>query len=236
MALKLTVMNKRNSRKRSLARSPRREYTVYVEPRGKGERPYLPQFEPINLKQIQRETGRITVNNEQEIIRTILLRLDMQQTELLRALGLDTARPDYVQAFLELAKIHHGMGILLVERARASNNHAAKWSREQDAILKSNVAVRRQCGMTATEALRDIAKDKDLYLLLPVAKHSRSEKPAAIRREQKYKKRLAFILKRDAAENEQSKIIEGLAKVKGRQLTPRKRNPTDLGKSRSSKS
>lgn len=208
-------MNKRNSRKRSLASSSQKICTVYVEPtRGKREKPCLPQFAPIKLKEIQRETGRASIDNNPEIIKTIARRLDMQQTDLLRALGLDAARPDYVKAFLELAKIHHGMGILLVERARPSNSHAAKWSREQDAILKSNVAVRRRRGMTATAALRDIANDKRLYSQLPVAKHSRSEKPAAIRREENYKKRLAFILRRDVAENEQSKIIEGLARSK----------------------
>jgi hypothetical protein len=207
---------------RSVRRSTKKVYRFSVEPtRGeKEETPRLPKFKPIKLSEVLRtKTGKSALNINSDLMTELILRVDAQQVELFRALGLDADDPDWAEAFLELAKIHHGVGIIHVEKARAPNKHAAKWSREQEQFLLESVNARLERGLTVTAALKKIASDKAICLQLPrgPAEDQLSEKSIVSRRIKNFRKRLELIKKRVDLENIHKQIFDNLAVKRARQ-------------------
>ncbi len=242
MHAKQTKRSGRSSRKRASATSYELVYTVHVQPkRGGGDAaPNLPRSKPIKLSKLMKEkTGSSTIRASQEVTLAILNRIQAQQADLLTALGLDAAKPDYAQAFLELARIHHGVGVVLVENARSPNKNAEKWTSEQDEALVKAVHERRRGGMTITSALNEIANDEGLWRQFPIDTSSRSEKSAASLRAQTLKKRLEIIRLR-AAESSQRELLARLGEIGSRRPKPQKKSKNSsgdsLGKSKSSKS
>lgn len=201
----------------------------------------LPQFAPVKLnKFLQEKTGKTTLASVSGVTEDLLKLVAAQQIELLQALGLDAAKPDYAQAFLELAKIHHGMGVIKVEMARGSNKNAEKWSREQDDDLLKAVIARQQRGMTIGSALNGIANDEAIWKKFPQIKNSRSDKPPASLRAQNFRRRLGFIKKRNEIEAAQSQVIDRLTEIEALQPKPRRSQSNEssgevLRKSSSSK-
>ncbi len=236
MRAKQSKRSSRRSRKR--ASSYQLVYTIHIEPkRGEAKVPNLPKSQPIKLNKLLKEkTGSTFIRGDKEVFFEIFDRIQAQQAELLTALRLDSAKPDYAQAFLELARIHHGVGVILVENARPSNKNAGKWTDEQDQALVKALHQRRRSGMTITAALREIANEEGIWRKFPLDKSSRSEKPAASLRAQTLKKRLEIVRLRAA----ESSLRELLAEIGSRRLKPQRKSKDSsgdrLGKSKSSKS
>jgi hypothetical protein len=186
---------------------------VSVEPtRGTTKRaPPLPKFKPIKLSEVLRTaTGKSTQTISSDATLEIIRRIDEQQADLLRALGLNPENPDWSDAFAQLAYIHHGVGAIHVDKARPPNKHAAKWTREQDCALLAAIDARLESGMTATAALNEMATDDAIWKQFPHTENSRSDNSPVSRRAQNYRKRLALIKKRDLLENIQDNIVESL--------------------------
>lgn len=243
MHAKQTNRRKCGPPKTPLSRSVQMIYTFYVVPsRGDNEKaPCLPKFHPIKLnKLLLGKTGKTDLAGVSSVTVDLLELVAVQQFELLQALGIDAAKPDYAKAFLELAKIHHGMGVIKVEMARGSNKNAEKWSKEQDDDLLKAVIARQQRGMTIASALNGIASDEAIWKKFPSVKNSRSDKTPALLRAQNYRKRLGFIRKRNEIEAAQSEIIDRLTEINALQPKPRGPKSNDssgdvLRKSNSSK-
>jgi hypothetical protein len=213
MHAKQIKRSNRNPLKRSVIPSIKKVYTFYVEPtRGEREEPpRLPKFKPIKLSEVLRtKTGKSALNINSDVTIELILRVDEQQVKLLRALDLDENNPDWAQAFLQLAKIHHGVGIVHVEKARAPNKHAVKWTNEQDNALFAAINPRLQKGKTATAAFKEIAGDKAIWEQFPTVKNSRSQKSPAALRVQTYRKRWGLVKKTRLLDSVQSAILDGL--------------------------
>lgn len=230
MAAKQKTHSGRNPGKRLSTTSIKKVYTLHFEPtRGEDKPPRLPQYDPIKLnKFLLAKTGKTALTDDSDVTMDLLELIAAQQVELLQALGLDAANPDYAQAFLNLARIHHGVGVIQVERARVPNKNALKWTREQDDALLKAVDVRFQAGMRITSALKQIASDETVWRKLPCTDKPHSERPPAILRAQNYRRRLALVKKRNAAERMQSEIIKDLAKIE----SPRKSQTTRINRER----
>ncbi|QDM18200.1 hypothetical protein [Tardiphaga sp. vice278] len=206
--------------KRSLSRSKFLAFALHIVPTREDseEAPRLPKFAPVKLnKFLLEKTGKTAQAGVSGVTEDLFEHVATQQVELLQALGLDVEQPDYAQAFLELAKIHHGMGVIMVETARGSNKNAKKWSKEQDDDLLKAVITRRQRGMTIASALNEMVNDEAIWQKFPPIKDSRSDKPPALLRAQNYRRRLVFIKRRNEIEAAQSEIIDRLAEIKARQ-------------------
>src|SRR5690606_3013216 len=157
-------------------------YKFTVQPtRGEKEQTApLPKFKPIKLSEILRTTtGKSNLNITSDVMAELIERIHAQQVELLRGLDIDEENPDWADAFLQLACVHHGMGVIHVDKARPPNKHAAKWTREQDQALLAEMNARLESGKTATAALKEIASDKSIWRQFPNAKNFRSDKPPA---------------------------------------------------------
>lgn len=227
MHAKQTKRNNRNPSKRAILPSAQRVYKFHFEPtRGATEeRPRLPNFKPIKLSEVLRtKTGKSALNISSDVTIELILRVDAQQEKLLRALGLDGDNPDWAEAFIELAKIHHGVGIIHVGKRRGPNKHAVKWSPKQDHVLLDSVNARLEHGMTVTAALKEIASDKAIWERLPLVKNSRSENAPAFRRVQNFRKRFGSIKKRIDLENIHNQIFESLANGQTRQAGQKAKN------------
>lgn len=196
-----------------MATSMRRTIKLSIEPtRGTTEEaPPLPQFKPMKLTEVLRTTtGKSTQTISSEVTLELIRRVNAQQLELLRALGLDPENPDWCDAFAQLAYIHHGVGVIHVDKARAPNKSAAKWTREQDNALLAAMDAKLENGMTATAALNEIATDDAIWKQFPQTENSRSDKSPVSRRAQNYRKRLGLIKKRDLLENIEDDLVESL--------------------------
>lgn len=204
---------KANKRKRSSAAPYQLVYTAYLEPsRGQAEKRILPHFKPMKMMKILREkTGGNAIVASAEVTNEIFDRIQAQQVELLQALGLDATKPDYAQAFLELARAHHGVGTVEVESARAPNKNAAKWTARQDEALLEAVRVRQKRGMKVTAAVREIANDEKIWSRFPPKDSVRKGKPAGLLREQNFRRRIAFLRKRSAEQIALAEVLDGLA-------------------------
>jgi len=113
----------------------------------KEETPRLPKFKPIKLSKVLRTTtGTSTRKITSDVTFELLRRVDAQQTELIKALELNPNNLDWAEAFVLLARIHHGVGVVHIEKARAPNKHAAKWTRDQDDILLAAIDARLEKG------------------------------------------------------------------------------------------
>jgi hypothetical protein len=192
------------------------QFSVELTRGEKEETPRLPKFRPIKLSEVLRTTTgasarKITSDVTLELIR----RVDAQQTELFKALELDPNNPDWADAFLLLASIHHGVGVIHVEKTRAPNRHAAKWTREQDNALLAAINARLEKGKTATAAFKEIAGDKAIWEQFPRVKNSRSQKSPVARRVQTYRKRWGLIRKMRLFDSVQSAILGGLTQSVG---------------------
>jgi hypothetical protein len=181
------------------------------------------------------KTGRTTLSDSSDVTIELLELIASQQGKLLQTLGFDAANPDYAQAFLALARIHHGVGVIQVESKRASNKNAEKWTKEQDDALLQAVDVRRQVGMTITDAVRQIASDKTVWQKFPGTDKTDSGKLPAILRAQNYRRRLSLIKKRNAAERMQSEIVKDLAKTDWTKLSTTRIYRQRIGKNQVAK-
>jgi hypothetical protein len=192
-----------------------KSYSFSLQPtRGeKEETPRLPKFKPIKQSELLRTTtggSRRQMTTEEMV--ELLRRVDAQQTELLKALGIDPNNPDWAaDAFVLLARIHHGVGVIHIDKARAPNKHAAKWTLEHDKILLAAMRARLGQGKTATAALKEIAGDKSIWQQLPQVKNSYSQKSPTARRVETYRKRWGLISKIRVLDSVQSAILDGLA-------------------------
>jgi hypothetical protein len=197
---------------RSVRHPIKRVYQLSVElTRGeKEETPGLPKFKPIKLSEVLRTTaGTSTRKITSDVTLELLRRVDEQQTELIKALELNPNNPDWAKAFVLLARIHHGVGVIHVDKARAPNKHAAKWTRDQDDNLLAAIDARLGKGMTATAALREIAGDEAIWNQFPQVRTSLSPKLAAARRVKTYGKRIQLIRKARLLDSVKSEIING---------------------------
>ncbi len=218
MSAKQKTRSNRTPRKRLSAPSIQKVYALHLEPsRGKEKTPLLRRFAPIKLRKVMVEkTGRSALTGSSDVTIELLELINEQQNAILLALGLDAANPDYAQAFLALARIHHGVGVIQIESKRAPNKNAQKWTREQDDALLKAVDVRVQAGMKITSALKQIASDESVWRKFPCSHNS--ERPPATLRAQNYKRRLALVKKRNSAEKMQSEVIKDLAKIESRPM------------------
>jgi hypothetical protein len=214
MPAKQKKRSNRKPRKNTSAASLQFVFTFYVEPsRGENAPTLLPQFKSIKLKKLLREkTGSTGLRSSSEITMELFEKIAAQQADLLTALGLDAAHPDYAQAFLKLARIHHGVGYIQLELARRPNKNAEKWSREQDDALLNAVDTRQQSGMTITAAIGEIAHDENIWSKFPSVTNSRSQKSPVFLRIQNYRRRLGIVRKRNAVEARQNEILDRLSK------------------------
>jgi hypothetical protein len=201
-----------------VAHSIKRVYQLSVKlTRGeKEETPQLPKCKPIKLSEVLRATtGASARKITSDVTLELLRRIDAQQTELLEALELDPNNPDWAEAFVLLAYIHHGVGVIHIEKARAPNKHAAKWTHEQDNALLAAIDAGLNKGKTATAALKEIAGDKAIWEQFPRANNSHSQKSPAARRVQTYRKRWGLIRKMRLTDAVQTAILAGLTKPVG---------------------
>lgn len=205
--------NKLCELERSVSGSRERVYRLSVQlaRSEKDETRRLPTFKPIKLSEVLRtikgaSSRKITTDVTLELIR----RIDAQQAKLLQALDLDPNNPDWAEAFVSLAGIHHGVGVIQIEKARAPNKHATKWAPGQDNTLLAAMNARLDKGMTATAALKEIATDKTMWQQFPRVENSRSQKPPAFRRMQTYRKRWGLIKKVRLLDSIQSAMLDGL--------------------------
>jgi hypothetical protein len=181
------------------------------------------------------KTGRSALTGSSDVTIELLELINEQQNAILLALGLDAANPDYAQAFLALARIHHGVGVIQIESKRAPNKNAQKWTREQDDALLKAVDVRVQAGMKITDAVQEIASDETIWQKFPVTDKTDSGKLPARLRAQNYRRRLALIKKRNAAERMQSEIVKDLAKTDWTRLNTTRAYRQRIGKNQVAK-
>jgi hypothetical protein len=151
-------------------------------------------------------TRKITSDVTFELFR----RVEAQQNKLIEALELDPNDPDWAEAFVLLACIHHGVGVVHIEKARAPNKNATKWTRDQDDVLLAAIDARLEKRMTATAALKEIASDEAIWKQFPEARNSRSQKSPAALRVQTYRKRWGLARKTGLLDSVQSAIRDGL--------------------------
>ena len=90
--------------------------------------------------------------------------IDRQGRKLLRALG--CAENDWHQGFIELAKIHHNIG-RLSHRVRTGRGAAATWSSDGEMLLLQEVARLERAGLSASKALKQLAKDRSYERFFP---------------------------------------------------------------------
>ncbi|EAQ35020.1 hypothetical protein NB311A_14030 [Nitrobacter sp. Nb-311A] len=237
MPAKQKTHSRRAPRKRLSIPSIQKVYALHLEPsQGEGETSRLPPFAPVKLsKVLLAKTGRTTLGDSSDVTIDLLELIAAQQDKLLQALGFDSANPDYAQAFLALARIHHGVGVIQVESKRASNKNAKKWTKEQDDALLQAVDVRQQAGMKITDAVQQIASDETIWQKFPVTDKTDSGKLPARLRAQNYRRRLALIKKRNAAERMQSEIVKDLAKTDWTKLNTTRAYRQRIGKNQVAK-
>jgi hypothetical protein len=135
--------------------------------------------------------GQITA----EVILEIRHRDEDHLEQLLRQLGIDPDHPDkWRRAFRELACIHYGVGVIAWRQSRGSNRHAAKWNNEYDLNFHLMMVEGMNSGLTATDALREIARDPEKWGKLPPQRENfRSEKSDFERRFATLKKRWLIV-------------------------------------------
>jgi hypothetical protein len=190
----------------------------------KSEAARLPQFEPHDVNQIQREV--IKTSKANEIGRNTVLELRRRNQDqlatLLKAIELDTTGPDkWERAFFALAHIHHGVGCFIPTdqgekvRARGPNRNASGWEPEQDTLLHRWVLELNSAGKSELAAIKEIASDPVRWKQLPHRKNETSTKSEINKRVARFKSRWLRVLKKRAEPGSLLELFVGDYPVKG---------------------
>ena len=133
----------------------------------------LPQFDPVDLRSLvaaaKKQTGTQTA--EEKIINELGNRIKEQTEELLRSLACDPAELKWQTAFMRLARIHHGLGMLAYAPKR-TNSNARTWTWEHDFRLLTVMRDLKAEGIEGAAAFVKIAKDPKLREQFPYATRS----------------------------------------------------------------
>jgi hypothetical protein len=186
------------SRKRAPRATKRGTRTVPPTGWQKSQVARLTKFPPHQLEDLIDGTlGDTAKQISAEVILEIRRRNEAKLEQLVRELGIDPNHPDvWRRAFLQLAFMHHGIGVISWVQPRGSNRRAAKWNDEHDLHFYSMMEELMASGLKPMVALREIAKDRDKWSkLAPQPKNFRSEKSDVERRYVTLKKRWQIVRK-----------------------------------------
>lgn len=159
----------------------------------KRPRPYFP---PLDLEKLISEAskqGLAGIQLESWVVEKFREQTRKQASELLSMLEIDAANPNWRKAFFALAQRYHGLGCVSYKANGLGGK--AQWQLSGDVVLLEQVMRLKAKGMKAREAVREIARRRELYSKLPYKGWARKDDPLT-QREAALWQRLQRILRR----------------------------------------